>query len=185
MEIENGLYFRHKDECFVVGDLPEFSPGISRLVFMMDYVRRTTLDAVRDLTVEQLDAQVLAGGNTIGMLLAHIAGIEESYQGVTLGNTRPPQGLPEHVLGESGRRIFSGHPLEWYLDRLASSRKQTLLELSRKDDEWLYKPYQPWGNKTWNNFFCWFHVIEDEIRHQGQVIILRKEIVRRLSTASR
>lgn len=184
MDMENGLYFRHRDECFLVGDLPEFSPGISRLVFMMDYVRRTTLDAVAGLTVDQLDARVFEEGNTIGMLLAHIAGIEESYQGVTFDNTRPLPGLPEHVLGESGRRVFNGHSLEWYLDRLASSRTRTLQELSWKDDGWLYQPYQPWGNKTWNNYFCWFHVIEDEIRHQGQIIILRKEIVRRLSTTS-
>ncbi|WP_102126709.1 DinB family protein [Deinococcus planocerae] len=184
MEIENGLYFQHKDECFLIGDLPEFSPGISRLVYMMEYVRRTTLDAVKGMTVEQLDTQVLEEGNTIGMLLAHITGIEESYQGVTFNNTRPSQGLPEHVLGESGRRVFSGHPLEWYLDRLASSRRRTLLELAQKDDDWLYKPYQPWGNKTWDNNFCWFHVIEDEIRHQGQIIILRKEIAHRLSTTS-
>lgn len=179
MEIENGLYFRNKDECFVVGDLPEFSPGISRLVFMMDYVRRTTLEAVAGLTVEQLDAQVLAEGNTIGMLLAHMAGVEETYQGVTFHNTRPARELPEHTLGERGRLAFKGHPLEWSLNRLSSSRERTLLELARRDDGWFYHPYKPWGRKTWNNAFCWFHVVEDEIRHQGQIIILRKELLGR------
>lgn len=27
-----------------------------------------------------------------------------------------------------------------------------------------------------NNFFCWFHVLEDELNHDGQIKILRKEI---------
>ena len=171
-----GTYLNAKDKIYVFRSLDSFSPGISRIVFMLDYARRTTLEDVEGLTQEQLDLQVLKDGNTIGMLLAHIAGVEESYQSVTFRGVRPPNGLPEHELGELGRKAFKGYSLRHYLDKLASVREKTLLELRQRDDAWLHKEYAPWGNTPMNNFFCWFHVAEDEINHRGQIRILRKQI---------
>jgi hypothetical protein len=46
---------------------------------MMTYVRRTTLQAVEGLNVAQLDYLVRPDGNTIGMLLAHMAAVEDEY----------------------------------------------------------------------------------------------------------
>ena len=171
-----GTYLNAKDKIYVFRDLDGFSPGISRIVFMLDYARRTTLEAVKGLTQEQLDVQVLKNGNTIGMLLAHMAGVEESYQSVTFRGVQPPNGLPEHELGELGHETFRGYNLEHYLEKLATVRENTLLELRQRDDAWLHKKYAPWGGEPMNNFFCWFHVAEDEINHRGQIRILRKQI---------
>lgn len=41
------LYLTKADRPFVFRDLDAFTPGISRLVFMLDYARRTTLNAFR------------------------------------------------------------------------------------------------------------------------------------------
>lgn len=168
-----------RKDFYIFDDLEGFTPHLSRLVFMLEYVRFNTLEAVKALTIDQLDAQVFPEGNTIGLLLAHIAGIERSYQAVTFWGEHLPANLPEFALGEVGRTHFQGFPLDFYLERLASTRAETLEQLRRRDDAWLHHSYQPWGRNDWNNYFCWFHVAEDELRHQGQIVMLVKEIKRR------
>ena len=60
-------------------DIPGYTPHISRLLAMMNCVCDTTLYAVKDLSVAQLDYLPHSEGNSIGMLLAHIAAVEEGY----------------------------------------------------------------------------------------------------------
>lgn len=171
------LYFEQEDKPYVFRNLGAFSPNISRLVFMLDYARRTTLEDVRGLYVKQLDTRVMKRGNTIGMLLAHIAQVEETYQSVTFRGVRPSGSTAENILSDVGREKVKENELPYYLDRLRVIRAETLTELQKRDDDWLHKEYVPWLNKVpMNNFFCWFHVLEDEINHGGQIRILRKEI---------
>ena len=73
---------------FVVAPLPGFTPQVGRLVAMMSYARRTTLEAVEGLTTEQLDYALDADSNTIGALLAHVAAVEVSYQRGTFDGGR-------------------------------------------------------------------------------------------------
>jgi len=72
---ESGLY--------LIGDLPGFTPQIGRLVSMMNYARYTTLSAVEDLSVDQLDYLHDSPSNSIGALLLHIAAAEVGYQAAT------------------------------------------------------------------------------------------------------
>lgn len=166
-------------------DLEGFTPHMARLVHMLEYVRWLTLVEVKGLTTEQLDIQVLPNGNTIGMLLAHIAGIEKSYQIATFAQEDAPSDLPELMLGEMGRLQFKEKALDFYLDRLSCVRTETLERLKERDDVWLDHTYEFEGSPSWNNYFGWFHVLEDEIRHQGQIAILRKEIERRENEVKR
>lgn len=144
---------------------------------MLDYARRNTLANIQGLGVGWLDTQVMKQGNTIGMLLTHIAHVEETYQSVTFRGVRPTGSAAENVLSAAGREQVRGYELQHYLDRLKAVRAETLTELRQRDDAWLHREYAPWPNGTpMNNFFCWFHVLEDEINHGGQIRILRKEI---------
>jgi hypothetical protein len=68
---------------FLIGDQEGFTPHIGRLVSMMNYARRTTLDMARGLTVEELDFLASPDGNSIGMLLEHFAAVEVAYQCTT------------------------------------------------------------------------------------------------------
>jgi hypothetical protein len=43
-------------DLYLIGELPGFAPQIGRLVSMMNYARHTTLAAVTNLTVEELDS---------------------------------------------------------------------------------------------------------------------------------
>lgn len=171
------LCFTQEDKPYVFRDLEAFSPHISRLVFMLDYARRNTLASVQGLSAEQLDTQVMKQGNTIGMLLTHIAQVEETYQSVTFRGVRPTGRVARNVLSDAGRKKIKKNELSHYLEYLKAVRAETLMELQKRDDDWLHQEHTPWPNKVpMNNSFCWFHVLEDELNHGGQIKILRKEI---------
>jgi len=44
-----------KRNLYLIGDLSGFTPQVARLVSMMNYVRYTTLSAIKDLTIPELD----------------------------------------------------------------------------------------------------------------------------------
>lgn len=71
------------NQIFLITDIPGYSPQISRLLSMMNYARYTTLEAVKGLTVEQLDYLLDAQSNSIGALLLHYAAVEYAYQVAT------------------------------------------------------------------------------------------------------
>jgi len=166
---------------FIVGPTPGFPPQISRLVVMMTYVRRTTLQAAAGLTTEQLDHLYDPTGNSIGALLAHVAGIEVSYQCATFERRGLTPAEKERwgaalELGERGRSEIRGRPIEDYVADLAEVRERTLAELGRRDDAWLEETRPFWGGHLANNYFQWFHVFEDEINHRGQIRWLRRRL---------
>src|SRR5438045_3634779 len=116
---------------FVVGDAEGFTRDIARLVCMMEYARRTTIDAVAGLTTEQLDFVFDAESNSIGALLAHIAAVEMSYQSSTFGiENHPAESALD--LGDAARRELRGQPLDHYVDSLRHVRARTLNELAKR-----------------------------------------------------
>jgi DNA-binding XRE family transcriptional regulator len=47
-------------------------------------------------------------------------------------------------------------------------REKTLEQLSKRNDDWLHETASFFSNgKLMNNYFKWFHVLEDEISHRG------------------
>jgi hypothetical protein len=154
-------------------DLPGYTPHISRLLAMMHYVRETTLHAAKGLTVAQLDYLVHPQGNSIGMLLAHIAAVEEGYYLETVAGQEVDWETPALTLGKAGRRALRGRPLEHYLNELGRVRAQTLNGFLTCDDAWLHAEDMAWDTPA-NNYFRWFHVFEDEINHRGQMRLIRR-----------
>jgi uncharacterized damage-inducible protein DinB len=168
---------------FIVGPTSGFTPQIGRLVAMMTYTRRTTLEAVAGLTTAQLDHLHDPSSNSIGALLAHITAVELSYQSDSFGMDDPTAGGRSEwsaalELGERARGEIRGRPLEHYLARLAQVRERTLSELARRDDAWLEVTRPFWGGHLANMHFTWFHVFEDEINHRGQIRWLRRRLPR-------
>lgn len=165
----------------VIGHTEGFSPEVGRLVAMMQYVRQTTLRAASGLTVAQLDHLHDATSNSIGALLAHIAGVELAYQRNTFDDRCAS--LPEHEaeltvasgLGDRARQEIRGHGLEHYIGILEAIRGFTLDELAGRTDAWLDET-SAWGERKLNNYFKWFHVFEDELNHRGQIRWLRSRL---------
>ena len=159
--------------------LPGYTPTIGRLVGMLLYARRTTLAAVEGLSIAELDHLQDASSNSIGALLAHIAAVERGYQIITFEDRRPSpeeraQSEPALTLGDDGRRLLRGKPLEHYVGQLSDVRRRTLESLAARDDDWLERTLiaAPALNAHW----AWFHVAEDEINHRGQIRWLRARL---------
>lgn len=77
--------------------------------------------------------------------------------------------------GREGERVRC-LPLEHYLEELEAARADTLTELARRDDAWLASPLGVPGLEPSNHHWAWFHVMEDEVSHRGQIRILRKAL---------
>ncbi len=163
-------------------DIPGYTPHLSRLLSMMSYVRHTTLQAVEGLNVAQLDYLVRPDGNSIGMLLAHMAAVEAAYFIQTVG-TGQVEDSPALRLGKAGREALRGRPLEHYLTELARVREQTERGFLALDDAWLRQLDSSFGMPT-SNHFKWFHVLEDEINHRGQIRLIRRMMPGDLSAST-
>jgi uncharacterized damage-inducible protein DinB len=166
-------------KCVRIESLPGFSPLIGRLVSMLTLVRRETLVVVADLSMEQLDHLHDANSNSIGALLAHMAAAERVYQVVTFEERDPTPDEKAQIgdalsLGADGRRTLRGKTLDYYIDELATVRRITLATFAARDDVWLERSlaHVPEMNAHW----AWFHVMEDEIGHRGQIRWLRARI---------
>jgi uncharacterized damage-inducible protein DinB len=170
------------ESSYFVNDQPGFTPHIGRLVSMMNYARATTLDAVKDLTTEQLDFVPTGFGNSIGALLEHFAAVEFVYQIRTFEHRWIENDDPKLApwlagldLGERAKEIV-GHPLTHYLEQLQTIRNLTLEKFETLDDVWLHQEFAYNHTRKANHYWCWFHVFEDEINHRGQIRLIRKNL---------
>ncbi len=151
------------------------------LVSMMNWIRPSVAGAVRGLTQEELDTLYDSEANTIGALLMHLGGTEVSYQRGTLDRrdytrTEMREWRVASNLGAEAREQIKGHPLDYYLTRLEEVRAKTLEEFRLRDDDWLAEVDQSFGWGPTNNFAKWFHVVEHEANHRGQMTWLRKRL---------
>ena len=160
---------------------PEYSPHIGALVQMMAYARMTTLQAVKGMSVTELNATAPGFSNSAGMLLAHIAATDRLYQSVSFEN-RDPFEAPEYAphqgamtFGWKGEKV-QGRTLESLLAELGEVRAHTLSQLAQRDDDWLASALRIPGWDEMNQHWAWFHVMEDEVSHRGQIRILRKAL---------
>ena len=158
---------------------PGFTPAIGTLVAMMAQAREGLLSAIRGLSVAQLDHLHDSRSNSIGALLAHAVAVERWHQILTLEDRIPLEGddpvwLAALDLGEPGQRLLRGRPLPSYLHDLATTRARTLKALAERDDDWLERPLSADPEK--NAHWAWFHVMEDEITHCGQIRWLRARL---------
>lgn len=158
-----------------------YAPEVGRLVCAMDRARARTLDAVKDLTVAQLDHLHDAKSNSIGALLMHIAAVETLHGIRSLENRRPnPDELATWGvaigLGDAAREQIKGKPLDHYRDTLTRVREKTRQGLRDKPDAWLLEERDYINNERANNWYIWFHIPEDETNHRGQISWLRKRL---------
>ncbi|WP_249745211.1 DinB family protein [Mesobacillus boroniphilus] len=169
----------NRSTLFLIDQKEGFTLTFGHLVSMMNYARSTTLEAVEGLTIEELDFLVHDEANTIGMLLGHMAAVEKIYQIITFERRNPTEEEEEALgagleLGEKGKAAFKGFPLEYYLGELQDVRENTFQKFHTLTDEWLFEQTNWWWNEQGNNYFKWFHVLEDELNHRGQIRMIKK-----------
>lgn len=156
-----------------------FSPKIGELVSMLDYTRAVTLADVEGLSIEALDYLADGQSNSIGALLMHMAAIEFVHQVITFENRdltqqELEQWLVPLELGDKARSAIRNYPLDYYLDELKKVRDHTLSLLESVNDSWLYEEGQYDHGVVYNKYFLWFHVVEDETSHRGQIRMTKR-----------
>jgi len=156
-----------------------YAPTIGRLVDMLTYARETTLSSVAGLSRDELDHLHDPASNSIGALLAHVTAVERWYQVLTFSQRQPsPNEEAEWVaaldLGDAGRRHLRGRALSAYLEEMTAVRQVTLSALAARGDDWLEQPLT--AAPAMNAHWAWFHVMEDELSHRGQIRWLRSRL---------
>ncbi|MCB0685752.1 MAG: DUF664 domain-containing protein [Saprospiraceae bacterium] len=174
MEANNQL---QDDNLNFIGPKSGYSPQVGTLVSMMAWMRNTILYPVEGMSTKDLDYLHDDQANTIGAMLYHLAATEKFYQENTFNNRSwddwtsdsNNQWVLAMNLGDEARAKIKGHSLDFYLEKLNSVRETTLMELKKKDDEWLLKLDESWVWGPTNNYCKWFHVVEHESNHNGQI----------------
>ena len=161
-----------------------FTKKVGELVWMLEHSRAITINEISQLSQSDLDYLPINTSNSIGALISHIAAIEFVHQIISFEN----RDLNEDEykkwgsalqLGENARAEINNHSINFYLDELNRVRENTILCLKSKNDSWLYEENK-WNNGvSYNNFYLWYHVMEDEISHRGQI----RTIIRMLKHA--
>lgn len=165
-----------EESIHIIGPKEGFSPQVGTLVSMMNWMRTTVLRPVTGMTKEELDYLYDKKSNTIGSMLLHLAATEIFYQ-VNTFEGRQDYNEEEKAkwgaamqLGNAGRKAIKGNDLNYYLDILKETRETTLTELKKRDDKWLMTvDPEFFGRQPTNNYCKWFHVVEHESNHNGQI----------------
>ncbi len=162
-----------------------YTDEISILVSMMDWMRATVLRGVKDVNQKELDFLLDDDSNSIGAMLMHLAATERYYQIDTFTGIPKKDlsfGISDDMwdaassLGAKGRKAFNGKSPSFYLDKFAEVREYSLNELKNRDDDWLMVSTNFFGNQPTNNYCKWFHVVEHESNHNGQIRIIKKRV---------
>lgn len=171
-----------KDHINFIGPREGFSPQVGTLVSMMNFMRSIVLRPVQGMSVKDLDFLLDKNANSIGAMLLHLAAVERYYQRDTFdGKTWELPAKENHLwdaasdLGDKGRAQIKGYSLDFYLNVLEKSRAFSIAEMKKRDDEWLTKELRFWGGKS-NNYCKWFHVVEHESNHNGQIKMVKSRI---------
>ncbi|MDX8342478.1 DinB family protein [Rossellomorea sp. YZS02] len=158
-----------------------YTKTMGELVSMLEHTRAVTLDEIKNLTEEDLDKMAEGDVNTIGSLLLHIASIEFvhgviSFEERDINDVELQKWKTALELGENAGKTIKGHSVQFYIDELSAVRDKTLSELRKRNDDWLFEENE-WPNGVpFNHYYLWFHVLEDEINHRGQIRSLKRRM---------
>ena len=162
-----------------------YTDQISILVSMMDWMRATVLRSIDGISQKELDFLLDEESNSIGAMLMHLAATERYYQIHTFdykewGDFDKKDTDVWDVgsqLGERARKELKGKPLSFYTNHLSEIRNNTKTMLKTKDDSWLMEETKFFGGQPTNNYCKWFHVVEHESNHNGQIKLIKSRVV--------
>lgn len=170
----------------IIGPKPGYSPQVGTCVSMLTWMREANgiIRATKGLSQADLDWLFDPKANTIGALMLHLAATETYYQMNTFDGMKwdswsdaiKKQWDPAMALGDAGRKIIKGHDRDYYLKILQDVRAKSLAEFRKRDDKWLMAVDKDWPWGPTNNYCKWFHVIEHEAHHTGQIAMMRKRL---------
>ncbi|MCH9661257.1 MAG: DinB family protein [Bacteroidetes bacterium] len=155
-----------------------FSPQIGTTVSMLEDLKARVTRSVASLTISETDFLLDEDANRIGAMIYHLAATEKYYQIYTFENRGLNKDeaaiwdLPQN-LGSTARKELQGKPIAYYLDIWDEVRKETLRLLKTKDDDWFASKV---SNGNMNNHWAWYHVMEHQANHMGQIRMIIKRM---------
>jgi len=161
-----------------IGNVEGASPKIADMISMLEDLKDRVERTVKNMSTYEIDYLHDAEANRIGALVMHLAAAEKYYQVFTFEN----RGFNEEEkkkwnaalnLDQAGRDEFKGHSVQYYLDIYNEVRATTIAELKKRDDNWFAEVQKSYD---WTNQYCWFHVMEHQSSHLGQILFLKKRI---------
>lgn len=155
-----------------------YSPQIGVIVSMLEDLKSRVTSSVENLDQKGVDFLLDKESNRIGAMILHLAATEKYYQVRTFENRKYNEeesmkwDLPLG-LGEKARDEILGKPIGHYLNIWNEVRGETLELLKSKDDEWLNSKTK---GLNMNNHWAWYHVMEHQGNHMGQIRLISKRI---------
>jgi hypothetical protein len=161
-----------------IGNVQGATPQIGSMISMLEDLKVRVEDAVKNMNQYELDYLLDEKANRIGALIMHLAAAEAYYQVITFENREFNDAEKKKWdvalnLDEGGRDEIYGHEVQYYLDIYNEVRAKTISELKKRDDAWfevIQTKYEI------SNHYCWFHVMEHQSSHLGQIKFLKKRI---------
>lgn len=154
-----------------------YDTQIGNVVSMLEDLKSRVTRSVSSLSQEETDFLLDENANRIGAMIYHLAATEKYYQVYTFENRGFNESESKWAaalgLGENGREKFQNKPIQYYLDIWNDVRKETLRLLKTKDDKWFVSKVK---NSSMNNHWAWYHVMEHQANHMGQIRLIIKRI---------
>lgn len=153
-----------------------FSTDIGQMISMLDNLKSRVERHVVDLDQKGTDFLLDDNANSPGAIIYHLAATEAYYQVYTFEgrgfnkNEEKKWNLALN-LGEAARNEFKDKPISYYMNIYDEVRKKTKFLLKDKDDEWFKEM-----NGSMSNHWAWFHVMEHQANHMGQLALITKRI---------
>ncbi len=153
-----------------------FSNDIGNMISMLDNLKGRVERIVKNLDQEQTDFLLDDNANRIGAIIYHLAATEAYYQVFTFEKRMFNKEENEKwqvalSLGDEAREELKGKPIQYYLDIYNEVRQKTRELLKTKDDKWFKKK-----RKGMSNHWAWFHVMEHQANHMGQLALITKRL---------
>jgi len=154
------------------------NPLIESMISMLEDLKERVISQTQTLNTYELDHLHDEEANRIGALIMHLAAAEAFYQvftfeGREFNKEEEEEWMIALELGKKAQKKYQGKPISHYIDIYQKVRDKTIEELRKRDDAW-FKEIQP--AYQWSNNYCWFHVMEHQSSHLGQILFLKKRI---------
>jgi uncharacterized damage-inducible protein DinB len=167
-----------RDTTKLIGPINGFSPQIGTIITMLNNLSTRIESVVAELSQEETDYLLDDKANSIGALVKHLVATEVLYQAYTFedrdyNDAEEKKWRTAMNLGKKGQEDIKGKEIQYYLDEWKKVRKKTIEELKKRDDTWLAKTFP--GSDI-NNHYSWFHVMEHQSSHLGQILMLKKRL---------
>lgn len=154
-----------------------YSTEIGNTVAMLEDLKARVTRSVVELNIEEVDFLLDDKANRVGALIMHLAATEKYYQLYTFENRGFNKGEDKWKialgLGDTARDKFIDKPISFYLDIWNEVRKETLKLLKTKNDKWFNAKVK---GSSMSNHWAWYHVMEHQANHMGQIRLITKRI---------